>query len=111
MIEYRQYVPEGSPLKRQIIQNVAAELSRWASRRNDPDEFYIEALSNVTERPSRKGGLWVHSWLDREPRARYLDTGYRAPFKVPVPFAKVHDPVDMTPDELEAHMQEKASRR
>jgi hypothetical protein len=111
MIEYRQYVPEdGTRILRTIRQNVAAELSRQASATDDPDEFYVEALANISERPSKNGGTWVHSYLNRPRNADYTDPLYSAPFKVPVPFAKDHVPVDYTPDALRIHLEEKAAR-
>lgn len=111
MIEYRQRVPKDRENDRAYVSmirvNVAEELSRQASSKDDPDEYFVEALANITERPSTHGGFWVHSYLERDRRAEYLDPIFEPPHKVPVPFAKVHAPVDFTPDELARHMEAK----
>lgn len=109
MIHYRQYAPDESYISKLRI-NVAMELSRQASETDDPDEFFVEALVNSTTKASRKGGTWVHSFLDRPIKAAYADPLYSAPFKVPVPFAKDARPVDMSASELVAHLQQKWSR-
>lgn len=109
MIHYRQYAPEPELIP-QLRINVAMELSRQASETDDPDEFFVEALANMNERASKKGGTWVHSFLDRRIAANYADPLYSAPFKVPVPFAKDARPVDMTRAELTEHLTRKWSR-
>jgi len=115
MIELRQYIPAdkvGDPeFEGRIVTFICEELSRQAAPDDNPYMYSSEAMLNVTKRTSRKGGVWVHSFLNRKPKADYLDPLYKAPFKVPVPFAKEHDPVDFTEEELAIHLRQKEARR
>lgn len=114
MIEYRQYVPPEKENDKQFVSritvNVCMELSRQASETDDPNEFFVRALTNVSSRQSSKGGKWIHSYLDVPRKAKYLEPDFHEPNKVPVPFAKVHEPVDFTPAQLEEHLRQKRAR-
>jgi hypothetical protein len=114
MVEYRQYVPADKvgddAFVRQIRINVAQELSRQVSETDSGDEFFVEALGNMTHRDSRNGGIWIHSYLDRAQKSEYLNPLYSPPFKVPVPFAKVRPATDFSKEMLANHLQEKGSR-
>lgn len=113
MIEYRQYVPEDKrddfDFVALITVSVCENLARQVGTDDEIDEYIYNLIrERVTRRESRNGGFWIHSWIDKSPEVDYARSDFVAPFKVPVPFAKERDAVDMTPEQLAEHEQWKA---
>lgn len=113
MIEYRQYVPEDKRDDLEFVAHITVSVCEHLARLVDTDdnvtdEEYSAVRANVTHRESRNGGFWIHSWIEKEPSAAYLNPDFVAPFKVPVPFAKERDAVDFTPEELAEQQEWKA---
>ena len=108
MIEYKTYIPEDLAADQthvaQATMSICFELSRQVSYTDNSEDYFSQALANVTKRQSRKGGIWIHSFLDMD-RTEYYT------FMVSnLPLAKVHEPVDFTEQELAEHLARKAGQ-
>lgn len=113
-LEYRAYVP---PEKEDDVffladtgLHVRGTLSMMASATEDPDEFAEEVT--ISTRPSRRGGYWLHGLLDRPMVADYLDTEVpKSEYTITRgKAATVHEPVDLSAEEFNRHMEEKRAR-
>lgn len=108
MIEYKTYVPPelagNTSHVTQTVMNLCHELSRQASYTDNSEDYFVKALANVTKRASRKGGIWIHSYLDMD------RTEYYTFIVSNLPVAKVHEPVDFTEEQLAEHLARKAAQ-
>lgn len=91
--------------------HVRQHISACCSATDDPNEFAIEVA--ITERIEGEGVMVFGELVGHEAKADYLEPGYEpfedALFHFGRP-STVADPVDLTPEQLEIHLAEKAAR-